>query len=186
MWRRAAIEGIRHDPAWAGGDYTSEPVQGLRTAETLLQIAGMAPAYLQTTYPTRDASDAYVVDRIDRGLAGLDANDLLYQLEASRNYNPLSGLERIHAPMTWVNSADDFINPPELGIAEAAARRMPSARYVLIPASAETRGPRDPHLGEVLERPAGRSAAADRALTEKPSLLQGRGLGEGVGEGSQT
>lgn len=140
MWRRAAIEGIRHDPAWAGGDYAAEPLQGLRTAETILQIAGMAPAYLQATYPTRDASDAYVVDRIDRGLVGLDANDLLYQLEASRSYNPLPGLERIRAPMTWVNSADDFINPPELGIAEAAARRMPTARYVLIPASAETRG----------------------------------------------
>lgn len=140
MWRRAAIEGISRDPAWAGGNYSAEPLQGLRTAETVLQIVGMAPQYLQASYPTRDAADAYIVARIDRALPDLDANDLIYQLEASRSYDPAPNLERIRTPMIWVNSADDFINPPDLGIAEAAARRMPAVRYVLIPASAETRG----------------------------------------------
>ena len=140
MWRRMAVEGIRRDPAWAEGNYTSQPIQGLRTAVSLLQVAGFAPLYLQRAYPSRETAEAYIVERVERDIATRDADDLIYQLEASRTYNPLPGLERIRTPITWVNSADDFINPPDYGIAEAAARRMPSARYVLIPASAETRG----------------------------------------------
>ena len=140
MWRRAAVDGIRRDPAWAEGNYTAQPVQGLRTAVSLLQVAGFAPLYLQRAFPDRARAEAYIVERIDRDIAARDAKDLIYQLEASRTYNPLPNLERIRAPITWINSADDFINPPDYGIAEAAARRMPSARYVLIPASAETRG----------------------------------------------
>jgi homoserine O-acetyltransferase len=140
MWRRMAIEGIRSDPAWNGGNYTGQPVQGLRTAVSLLQVAGMNPLQLQVAYPTREAADAYIVERVTRDIATRDANDLIYQLESSRHYNPLADLERIRVPMTWVNSADDFINPSQYGIAEAAARRLPTARYVLIPASAETRG----------------------------------------------
>jgi len=140
IWRQLAVQGIRADPAWQDGNYRAQPVQGLRTAVSVLQIAGMAPLWLQREYPTRDAADAFLAGRVERDLASRDANDLIYQLEASRTYDPLPGLERIRAPMTWVNSADDFINPPEYGIAEAAARRMPSARYILIPRSADTRG----------------------------------------------
>jgi homoserine O-acetyltransferase len=140
MWRRAAVEGIRHDPAWQEGNYTSEPLQGLRTAVTVLQIAGMAPVYLQRNYPNRESAEAYIVDRIDHDIATRDANDLIYQLEASRTYNPWPRLASIRVPMTWVNSADDFINPPGYGIAEDAARRLPTVRYVLVPTSAETRG----------------------------------------------
>ena len=140
MWRRMAAEAIRRDPAWAAGNYTAEPVQGLRTAASLLQLAGMAPLNVQAHYPTREAADAYIVPRVEADLASRDANDLIYQLEASRTYNPLPGIARIRTPMTWVNSADDFINPPELGIAEPAARLMPSVRFVLIPASPETHG----------------------------------------------
>ena len=140
MWRRAAVEAIRQDPAWQNGDYTAEPAQGLRTAVSLLQVAGFAPLYLQRAYPTREAADAYIVERIARDLTTRDANDLIYQLEASRTYNPWPRLDRIRAPMTWVNSADDFINPPGYGIAEAAARRLPGTRYVLIRATDDTRG----------------------------------------------
>jgi homoserine O-acetyltransferase len=140
MWRRAAIEGIRHDPAWAEGNYAAQPAQGLRTAVSLLQIAGFAPLYLQRAFPDRASAEAYIVERIDRDIGTRDANDLIYQLEASRTYDPLADLERIRAPMAWINSADDFINPPDYGIAEAAARRMPTVRYMLIPASADTRG----------------------------------------------
>jgi homoserine O-acetyltransferase len=140
MWRQLAVQGIRSDPAWAEGNYTTQPVMGLRVAASVLQIAGMAPLWLQRDYPTRDAADAYIAGRVDRDIATRDANDLLYQLEASRTYDPLANLERIRAPMTWINSADDFINPPEYGIAEAAARRMPGVRYILIPRSADTRG----------------------------------------------
>jgi homoserine O-acetyltransferase/O-succinyltransferase len=140
MWRRAAVEGIRRDPAWQGGDYAAQPLQGLRTAVSLLQVAGFAPLYLQQAYPDRETAEAWIVERIDRDLPTRDANDLIYQLESSRHYDPEPRLDRIRVPMTWVNSADDFINPPDYGIAEAAARRMPTVRYVLIPASAETRG----------------------------------------------
>jgi homoserine O-acetyltransferase len=128
------------DPAWAGGNYTGQPVQGLRTAVSLLQIAGFAPLYLQKAYPTREAADAYIVDRIAKDLPTRDANDLIYQLESSRSYNPWPSLERIRVPMTWVNSGDDFINPADYGIAEDAARRMKSARYILIRGTSDTRG----------------------------------------------
>jgi homoserine O-acetyltransferase/O-succinyltransferase len=140
MWRKAAIDGIKQDPAWAAGNYASEPIQGLRTAVSLLQVAGFAPLYLQKAYPTPDAADAYIVDRIAKDLPTRDANDLIYQLSASYDYDPSPMLERIKVPMTWVNSSDDFINPPDYGIAEKSAARLPNARYVLIKATDETRG----------------------------------------------
>jgi homoserine O-acetyltransferase len=140
MWRRAAVEGIRRDPAWQEGNYASEPVQGLRTAASLLQVAGFAPLYLQRAYPDRASAEDYIVERIERAIPNLDANDLIYQLEASRTYDPEPRLESISVPMTWVNSGDDFINPPDYGIAEDAARRMPTARYILIRATSDTRG----------------------------------------------
>jgi homoserine O-acetyltransferase len=140
MWRRAAIEGIRQDPAWKDGNYTAQPVQGLRTAVSLLQVAGFAPLYLQRAYPDRASADQYIVERIERDIASRDANDLIYQLEASRTYDPRPQLARIKTPMTWVNSGDDFVNPPDYGIAEEAARQMPGVRYVLIRATNETRG----------------------------------------------
>jgi homoserine O-acetyltransferase len=140
MWRRMAIENIRRDPAWRGGEYKREPLVGLRGAVSLLQVAGFAPLYLQKAYPTRETADAYVVDRVEKDTATRDANDLIYQLDASRSYNPWPRLERIRAPLTWVNSEDDFINPPGYGIAEEAARRMKTARYVLVRATSETRG----------------------------------------------
>ena len=140
MWRKLVVEGIKADPAWAGGTYASQPEQGLRTAVSILQIAGFAPLYLQKAYPTREAADAYILDRVAKDLPTRDANDLIYQVEASRNYDPWPKLERIRTPMTWVNSADDFINPAEYGIAEDAARRLPTGRYILIRATSDTRG----------------------------------------------
>lgn len=140
MWRKVAVEGIKADPAWQGGNYKSQPVQGLRTASSLLQVAGGAPLYLQKAYPDRESAEAFIVERIQRDIAGRDANDLIYQLEASRTYDPSGELDRITVPITWVNSEDDFINPPGYGIAERAAARMKNARYVLIPATSETRG----------------------------------------------
>jgi homoserine O-acetyltransferase len=140
MWRDAAIQGIEADPAWAGGDYKAEPLQGLRTAVSLLQVAGFAPLYLQKAYPTRAAADAYIEERIAKDLPTRDANDLIYQLDASRTYDPWPKLERIAAPIAWVNSEDDFINPPGYGLAEEAARRMKTARYILVRATSDTRG----------------------------------------------
>ena len=140
MWRRAAIEGIKADPAWRGGNYATPPVQGLRTAVSLLQVAGFAPLYLQKTYATPAAADAYIADRIAKDIPTRDANDLIYQLDASSDYDPSAALEQINVPMTWVNSSDDFINPFDYGIAEKAAARLPQAKYVLVKGSDETRG----------------------------------------------
>jgi homoserine O-acetyltransferase len=140
MWRKLVIDAVKADPAWNGGNYSAQPVQGLRTAVSLLTIAGANPLALQAQYPTREAADAYAEEAMKRGFTGRDANDLIYQVSASRTYDPSKGLERITAPVTWINSADDFINPPGLGIAEPAAKRLKNGRYRLIAASPETKG----------------------------------------------
>jgi homoserine O-acetyltransferase len=140
LWRSMAVDAIRNDPLWLNGEYTGEPTAGLRTAADLLLIAGSAPALQQREMPTRDSVERYLARVLPARIAQLDANDLLYQIEASRNYDPSPQLERITAPLVWVNSADDFINPPELGIAEKAISRVKRGRYVLIPASDRTHG----------------------------------------------
>jgi len=140
MWRKMTMDAIRNDPAWHGGEYTSEPLAGLRAAADLLVIAGSAPLLMQKTWPSRDAADQYVGDTIAKDLATLDANDFLYQVDASRNYDPSAALGTIKARVMWVNSADDFINPPELGIAETKVKEIPHGRFVLIPISDQTHG----------------------------------------------
>ena len=140
MWRKMSMDAIRADPAWQGGDYKTEPMGGLRTALDLNLIAGSAPLLFQKTYPTRDAADAYLEARAEADIKGADANNVLYWLNASRNYDPSPDLERITARVMWINSADDFINPPELGIAERMAPRLKHGRFVLIPISDQTHG----------------------------------------------
>jgi homoserine O-acetyltransferase len=140
LWRDIIIEGIKSDPAWAGGDYKSEPLDGLRVAADFLIIAGTTPLVAQKAYPTRDAADAFLKDATARDFATLDANDLLYQVDASRNYDPSAKLAAITAPLMWVNSADDFINPPELGIAEKYAPQIAHGKFALIPTSDKTHG----------------------------------------------
>ena len=140
MWRQMLIDAIEADPAWNGGNYTSEPTQGLRTAESILVIAGGAPLYLQAEYPTREKAVVYVRQTVTNGMKSLDANDMIYQFDSSRNYNPWPGLEKITTPMTWVNSADDFINPRNLPIPQQAVKRMKNAQFRLIPESADTHG----------------------------------------------
>lgn len=140
LWRRMAIEAITSDPAYKGGDYDVQPVQGLKTAADLLILAGAAPIPMQAQLPTRAAVDEWLARELPRRIAGMDANDFIYQVDSSRTYDPSKALEKITAPMTWVNSADDFINPPELGLAEAAMARLKTTRYVLIPATLQSRG----------------------------------------------
>jgi homoserine O-acetyltransferase len=140
LWRRMSAEAIRNDPAWDGGEYQSQPQAGLRTAIDFLIMAGTTPLVAQKAYPTRDAADAFLDDYTKKEFASLDANDFLYQLEASRDYDPSAKLATITAPVMWVNSADDFINPPELGVAETQVKAMPHARFVLIPISDKTHG----------------------------------------------
>jgi homoserine O-acetyltransferase/O-succinyltransferase len=139
VWRKMLMDAIRNDPAWNGGEYKEEPKEGLLAAEDLLTIAGSAPLLMQKTLPTRDAADKYAEDAEKRA-GTLDANDLLYQVNASRNYDPSPQLEKITAPLMWINSADDFINPPELGIAEKESKRLKNGTFVLIPISEQTHG----------------------------------------------
>src|SRR3954453_3318591 len=117
MWRKMVMDGIRSDPDWKGGEYTTPPLNGLRIAEDFLIIAGSAPIRMQKMYPTRDAADKYLDEYFSRPVT-FDANDFLYQVNASRNYDPSPALEKIKARVMYINSADDFINPPGLGIAE--------------------------------------------------------------------
>ncbi len=140
MWRQMSIDAIKADPAWNGGDYTAEPVLGLRTAAALTVIAGSAPVRMQADYPTRVAAEAALKGMVERSIADTDANDAIYRLDASRNYNPSPLLGRITVPVTWINSADDFINPPGLGLPEREVKKMPNARFILIPESADTHG----------------------------------------------
>ena len=140
LWRKLLIDAIRTDPQWQQGDYQSEPASALRTAAGLLMIAGSAPIQMQLTLPTRDAADQFLEKFMQRELDDLDANDLLYQVNASRDYDPSPGLEKIIVPLTQVNSGDDFINPPDLGIAEREIKRVKSGRFVLLPASDQTHG----------------------------------------------
>jgi homoserine O-acetyltransferase len=140
LWRKMVMDAIRNDPEWKGGDYVAEPRQSLRAALDLLLIAGSAPLPMQKNLPTRDAADKYLDGYSKSRLGELDANDLLYQVNASRNYDPLAQLNKIKAQVMWVNSADDFINPPELQIAEREVARLKNGRFVLIPASEQTHG----------------------------------------------
>jgi len=140
IWRKMVMDTIRNDPEWKEGEYSAEPQQALRTVLDFLLIAGSAPLYMQKTLPTRDAADKYLDGYFKTRLAGLDANDFLYQVNASRNYDPSPQLEKITAHVMYINSADDFINPPELGIADREIKKVKNARFVLIPISDETRG----------------------------------------------
>jgi homoserine O-acetyltransferase len=140
LWRRMVIDAIKNDPVWQGGEYKQVPSQGLRTASDLLSIAGSAPHQMQKALATADQVDETLQKRTEEELSHLDANDLIYQVDASRDYDPAAGLEKITAPVLWINSADDFINPPELGIAETEVKRLPHGRFVLLPISEKTHG----------------------------------------------
>jgi homoserine O-acetyltransferase/O-succinyltransferase len=139
-WRYMSMQMIRDDPAWQGGNYATEPVEGIRGADDLLLIAGMAPQQMQHNYPTRQQTEAYVDKALDTAIAHTDADNLLYYMDASRNYNPEPKLSMITAPVLWINSEDDFINPPELAIAPELASRIPHAKFILVPASLQTFG----------------------------------------------
>jgi homoserine O-acetyltransferase len=140
LWRKMVIDGIRHDPDWKNGDYTTEPRAALEITANFLLIAGSAPLPMQRNLPTREAADKYLEDSMKRITATLDANDMLYAVSASRNYDPSPKLETILASVMHLNSADDFINPPELGIAEREIKRLNRGKFVLIPASEQTHG----------------------------------------------
>jgi homoserine O-acetyltransferase len=138
-WRRIIIDAIRNDPSWNGGDYAAQPAS-LRTAAGMLWFMSSNPVLRQKEAPTLAKTD----DVFDKFVAQItktdDANDVLYALEASHDYDPGPNLEKIRAPLLAINSADDLINPPELGILEREIKRVPHGRAVVIPMSDQTRG----------------------------------------------
>ena len=138
-WRRVIIDSIRNDPVWQGGDYKTQP-QSLRTAAQMLWFMSSNPVLRQkdasTLAKTDEVLDKFVTDIVKTD----DANDVLYALEASHDYDPGPNLEKIRAPLLAINSADDLINPPELGILEREVKRVPRGRAIVIPMSDKTRG----------------------------------------------
>jgi homoserine O-acetyltransferase len=140
LWRNLIIESIRTDREWLQGEYRTEPMEALRAAAGYLLIAGSAPIQMQIALPTREAADDFAKVYMDRQLPQLDANDLLYQIGASRDYDPSGGLDKIQTHVMWINSGDDFVNPPELGIAEREVKKVKNGRFVLLPASDQTHG----------------------------------------------
>lgn len=139
MWRKMVSDVIRTDPGWDRGDYKTQP-HGLRFAAGLLALMSSSPVVRQKQAPTLRAADELLEKTVDGMLARLDANDLLYAVDASWDYDPGPDLEKIRAPLLAINFADDLINPPELGILEREVKRVPHGRAVVIPRSDETVG----------------------------------------------
>jgi homoserine O-acetyltransferase len=139
LWRHLAAEAIRTDPEWKEGAYTTQP-HGLRLAAEVLQLMSSSPVVRQRQGPTSKEAEALFAKELAGLLARLDANDTLYALESSRDYDPGPGLEKIRAPLRAINFADDLINPPELGILERDIKRVDMGKAILIPASKDTVG----------------------------------------------
>jgi homoserine O-acetyltransferase/O-succinyltransferase len=139
VWRKLLVDAIVTDPTWKGGDYT-EPPRGLASAIGFLLMATSVPLQWQKQFPSAKAADAWLADQIASRTKSTDANDLIYYFRASEDYDPSPHLEKITAPLLAINSADDFVNPPELPMMETLMKRVKNGRFVLIPISDRTRG----------------------------------------------
>ncbi len=139
LWRNMAAEAIRADPEWKEGEYTAQP-RGLRFAAQMLQLMSSSPVVRQSQGPTSKEADAFFAKELAGLLKRLDANDTLYAVESSRDYDPGPGLEKIRAPLLAINFADVLINPPELGILEREIKRVKKGQAVVVPASKATVG----------------------------------------------
>ena len=137
--RKMIADDIRGDPEWRNGDYERQP-RGLTAAIQVLLFMVSSPLQWHKTAPTRDAADKFLEEQMRTRLASADANDMLYAFDASREYDPSADLAKIQAPVLAINSADDEVNPPELGLMEKLISRVPKGRYVLIPTGPDTRG----------------------------------------------
>jgi len=151
VWRRLVIDAIRNDPAWQGGEYRTQP-PSLRTAIEMVWLVGSNPVLRQQEAPTRAQADQVIDRYVNEHMKTEDANDILYAVNASHDYDPGPALEKIEAPLLAINSADDLINPPELRILEREIRRVPHGRAIVIPFSERTHG-HGSHTHAVLWKP---------------------------------
>jgi homoserine O-acetyltransferase/O-succinyltransferase len=140
MMRKLIMDSITSDPAWMNGEYKQPPQLGLRGAVNVFLIMVSSPLQMQKDEPTRDQADAFVDRFMKNELNSLEPNDTLYAFDASRTYDPSPKLDQIKAHVMFINSADDQINPPELGIAEREISKVKNGRFVLLPISDQTRG----------------------------------------------
>jgi homoserine O-acetyltransferase len=136
--RRINVEAIRNDPAWRGGDYETQPTHWARVAP-LSALFTQSAARIQERAPTREQGDAFYRELVERAMKG-DANNRLFQIEATMDYDPTPLLGRIKARLLAINFADDAVNPPELGVVEPVVARIPGARCVLVPAGPQSHG----------------------------------------------
>lgn len=166
QWRKMIIDAIQADPAWKNGEYTEQPRMALTAIAAPLIIAGSAPLADQKRMPDRDTADKVTEEAVKKLVDSEDANNVLYAVASSRDYDPSKDLEKITAQVVYVNSTDDFINPPELGIAEREIKRVKHGTFVLIPASEDTHGHSthtwavfwQQHLKELLDKTAQRAS----------------------------
>jgi homoserine O-acetyltransferase len=139
VWRRVIIDSIREAPEWQNGNYQAQPY-GLRLAAEMLYFMSENPAMRLKESPTLQKADTALNNYVTRFCAASDANDILYAVEASADYDPGPALEKITAPLLAINTADDLINPADLGVLEREIKRVPRGRAILIPESDQTVG----------------------------------------------
>lgn len=139
VWRRLIIDAIRNDPTWMNGDYTTQPVS-LRTAQQMIWLVGSNPYRRWQSAQTLAEADRAMEQAIATAVRGSDANDVLYQYESSRDYDPGPGLEKIIAPLVAVNTTDDIVNPPDIPVLEREITRVKRGRMMMIPESDKTNG----------------------------------------------
>jgi homoserine O-acetyltransferase/O-succinyltransferase len=150
VWRKALVDAIVTDPEWNGGNYTTQP-RGMASAVGFLLMATSVPLQWQRQFPTAAAADKYLASQIVSRMKSTDANDMIYSFRASEDYNPEPHLDRITAPLLAINSADDFVNPPELPMMRELIAKVKKGRFVLIPISDATRGHGTHSLPQVWE-----------------------------------
>jgi homoserine O-acetyltransferase len=139
VWRKLLIDAIVTDPTWKNGDYTEQP-RGLASAIGFLLMATSVPLQWQKQFPTRAAADTWLADQIASRSKNTDANDMLYYYRAIEDYDPSPHLAHITAPLLAINSADDFVNPPELPMMQTLIKKVPHGRFILLPITDQTRG----------------------------------------------
>jgi len=139
IWRKFLIDAIETDPSWKNGDYTEQP-RGLASAIGFLMMATSVPLQWQKQFPTIAAADKYVAEQVASRSKNTDANDMLYYYHAIEDYNPAPHLAKITAPLLAINSADDFVNPPELPMMQELIKQVKNGRFILLPITDETRG----------------------------------------------